>query len=283
MTSLDELLQDVPNLVSLPHVALRIDKVLADENASLNDAARIIEADPALTSKLLQVANSALFGGGGDIDTLNRAIARVGTRQARQIVMGLELASSFAGLPSELISVEDFWRHSLYCATLCRLVADHVKLPGRDAAFTAGLLHDIGQLVLFIRCPEESRQALWRSLDESDGRETFAAEFAEFGFDHTDVGLAVARLWGFPDILQRCIYGHHHPDRIDNAPPLVYLVHLANSLAVLVELETDDWSSAPPVAPETWTVLGIQADALGHFLTSAKEDTQELLALFTQQ
>lgn len=282
MISLDELLEDVPKLVSLPHVALRIDKVLADENASLDDAAKIIEADPALTSKLLQVANSALFGGSGDIDTLNRAIARVGTRQARQIVMGLELASSFAGLPSELISVEDFWRHSLYCATLCRHLADDLKLPGRDAAFTAGLLHDIGQLVLFIRCPDESRQALWRSLDESDGRKTYEAEFAEFGFDHTDVGLALAKLWGFPEILQRCIYAHHRPARIDNAPPLVYVVHLANSLAVLVELETGDWNSAPPVEPETWTVLGIQPDQVDRYLLSAREETQELLALFTE-
>lgn len=281
MTSLDELLRALPNLISLPHVALRIDQALADENASLDDAARIIEADPALTTKLLQIANSALFGG-GDIDSLNRALARVGTRQARQMVLGLELASSFAGLPSELISVEDFWRHSLYCATICRHIADQRKLPGRDAAFTAGLLHDIGQLVMFIRCPEESRRALWRSLDESDGRCTYDAERTEFGFDHTDVGLAVAQLWNFPAILQQCIYCHHHPQRIDDPPPLAYAVHLANSLAVMVELESLDWQAVPPVDPHTWQVLGISPQQTGAYLNAAREEAQELLALFTQ-
>lgn len=143
-------------LASLPEVAARVVALAEDPNATASQFEAVIGRDPALAARLLRIANSPYYSVTGQIDTIARAVTMVGTRHIRDLTLGLAAIRAFAGIPVELVSMEDFWVHSLYCAHLSRaLSADDLRMA--DTVFVGGLLHDIGQLLLFIQQPEESR------------------------------------------------------------------------------------------------------------------------------
>lgn len=278
--TIPELIQGVTSLISLPDIGLKVSDMLAGEDASSEDVAAVIASDPALTAALLRLANSSAMSRGKSIDSVGKAITRLGTSQVEELTLGISVARSFQGVPNELVSVEDFWKHSLYCAAASRAIAERLRVPQRDAAFTAGLLHDIGQLVMFTRLPDESRDFLTLSMNEYDGLLTHRAEREVLGFDHTEVGSELAKLWHFPDILCQCIRGHHELFAIDPCPPLVMVVHIANSLAVLAELDSVSPDDAPPTEERAWTELGLSTDAIPEIVALCRDEIGELMGAF---
>ena len=208
------LAKEVSRLVSLPDVAFRVDEMLRDENSGADEIGAVIEPDPALSAALLRLANSAMYGVGGNVDNVSRAVTVVGLREVRDLAFGISASQAFYGIPNELITVEDFWKHSLYCGVAARTLGKRAGIVG-DSLFTAGLLHDIGHLVMFSRHPVISRESLQHSLDYTDGLTPYLSEREVFGFDHMDVGAALASEWGLPDSLRACIAHHHEPFATD--------------------------------------------------------------------
>ena len=149
------LIDDIGELISLPEVVLKINEMVNSEDTSAVEIAEVISHDPALSTRILKIANSSLYGGQRQIDSITRAVTLLGTKQIRDLVMATTAAKVFDGIPNEVISVEDFWHHSLYCALLARELAKLSKKVNADTMFTAGLLHDIGHLVMFNRVPED--------------------------------------------------------------------------------------------------------------------------------
>src|SRR5262249_31569745 len=161
-----------------------------------------------LTARLLTLANSAMFGLSRQVDTVGRAIAVLGTRQVRDLTLGLSAVRSFAGIPNELVSMQSFWHHSVLCAVTARQLAGEGRGGRPDSSFVAGLLHDVGQLVLFNKLPRESHAALLMSIDEPNEPDLHLCERALLGFDHAAVGGALARSWHLPAALTECIEFH---------------------------------------------------------------------------
>ncbi|MGJ8687142.1 MAG: HDOD domain-containing protein [Spongiibacteraceae bacterium] len=279
--SISELINDVSSLVSPPKVASRIAALLAEEDTTTSQIAELIEQDPALSAKLLKIANSALYSGGREIDSVRKALTRLGSKQLNELVMGIEVSKSFSTLPNAFISLEDFWKHCLYCAVIAKKVADHCRCCDPGAAFTGGLLHDIGQLAIFSRLTDETSEVLNESLEDYDGIVTHQAEKDVLGFDHTDVGVALAKQWGLPSSLQDCIYAHHELDKLDSVSNMVLVVHLANSLAILAELQTDDFSNAPAIDDRVWDTLSLTRDDCLRFIEDSLEETASLLSDFS--
>ena len=155
----------VKDLVTLPDVAMRIARMVNDPTASASDIGREIGRDAALTARLLRIANSPSFGQYGKIATVSRAITVLGVRQVRDLTVGLTAVRAFDGISNELVTMESFWRHSLLCAVAAAHIAAHRGAEPGESAFVAGLLHDIGQLVLFSRAQNEEREALLMSID----------------------------------------------------------------------------------------------------------------------
>src|SRR5271154_4236402 len=162
-----ELVQNIEDLVTLPEVALRIARMVDDPSASATDIGREISHDAALTARLLRIANSPVFGQQGRIATISRAIAVLGVRQVRDLTVGLTAIRSFDGIGNELVTMASFWRHSVLCAVAAGQIAERRQRVRDDTPFVAGLLHDIGQLVLFSRAPDPARQALLMSVDSA--------------------------------------------------------------------------------------------------------------------
>ena len=276
----EKLVGDVATLASLPEVVLRINALVDDPTSSAEDISRVVTQDAALTARLLTLANSAMFGMSRKIDTVGRAIAVLGTRQVRDLTLGLSAVRAFTGIPNELVSMGSFWHHSVLCGVASRALAGECTHGRPDSSFVAGLLHDIGQLVLFNKLPEQSKQALLMTSDLPNEPDLYLCERELLGFDHAVVGGALARRWQLPTNLVECIEFHHDPARAQAYPLDVALVHMGNSVAVLAELETDEFEDAPEIAAVAWEVTGLsRAQALAAVQTT-RDMAADVMALF---
>ncbi len=259
-TKIVEVLQGVGGLVTLPNVFLRINQLVEDPDSSIHDIAKAISQDPSFTLRLLRVANSPFYGFASTIDTVAKATSLIGTSQLRNLALSMSVASSFAGLPNDLVSLDNFWRHSLYCALVARILARRARKCDPEAVFTAGLLHDIGTLILFNRLPEQAKQTLLLVLDQVDDLPVYLAERHIIGFDHAQVGGELAKMWGLPPLLEECITHHHQIDEAKRYPREVALIHLANIIAQMAEIDTLDPEDVSDIDSRAWVMSGIGFD-----------------------
>jgi putative nucleotidyltransferase with HDIG domain len=236
--SASDLVKDIGGLITLPDVYLRITRLIDDPNSSAADIAKAVNQDPSFTIRLLRVANSALYRFPSAVDTVAKAVSVIGTSQVRNLALSMSVASSFDGMLNELVSMPNFWRHSLYCALISRHLARQAGRCDRDALFTAGLLHDIGELVIFNRLPEQAKESLLLVLDSQDELPIHAAEHQVIGFDHSAVGGELARQWNLPPLLEECIAHHHEIAGARQHPREVALVHIGNVLALMAEVDS---------------------------------------------
>ena len=273
------MVEHIKELVMLPEVALRISGMADDPSSSAADIGREISKDAALTARVLRVANSPAFGQHGKIGTISRAITVLGVRQVRDLTVGLTAIRTFDGIANELVSMESFWRHSVLCAVAAGHIAARRGVGRNDALFVAGLLHDVGQLVLFNRVPELARQALRMSADAIGDEGLHLCERRLIGFDHAAVGVALARNWGLPRSLQECIEFHHEPDRAQEYPLEVATVHIADSVAILAEIGSIHLSDAPPISAAALRVAQIDSVDLAQAVLQTRASAAEMLPL----
>jgi putative nucleotidyltransferase with HDIG domain len=278
--SASDLVKDIGGLVTLPDVYLRINQLVEDPNSSTEDIARVVSRDPSFTVRLLRVANSALYGRSSTIDTVSRAVTLIGTLQIRSLALSMSVANSFSGLPNELVSMENFWRHSLLCALASRHLAKEARRCDPEALFTAGLLHDIGELVIFNRLPEQAKEALLIVLDSQDEVPIYQAERQVMGFDHSEVGGELARQWQLPPLLEDCIAHHHGITNATQFPRETALVHLANIIALMAELDTLDPDDVSPIDPLAWEITGLTEESVEPAVRQAQEEIIEAEKLF---
>ena len=276
-----ELLQGVGGLVTLPDVFIRISRLVDDPNSTMAEIAKAVGQDPSFTVRLLRVANSSFYGFSSTIDTVPKAVSIIGTSQIRSLALATSVASSFDGLPNTLVSMEHFWRHSLYCALVARILAKRAGRCDPDAIFTAALLHDIGELVIFNRLPQQAQEALLLVLDSADELPVFQAEQQIMGFDHAQVGGELARQWKLPPMLEECIEFHHDVTSASRFPREVALVHIANILTLMAEVRTLDPNDVSPVDPHAWEAVGLDADeVMPTAVAEAQEEIAEAEKLF---
>lgn len=274
-----ELVEDISGLVTLPDVYLRINRLIENPDSSSSDIARAVSQDASFTVKLLKLANSTLYNFPSTVDSVAKAVTIIGTSQIRSLALSLSVASSFEGLPNDLVSMRNFWKHSLLCALAARELCRTARRCDADTLFTAGLLHDIGELIIFNRLPEKARDALLLVLHNQEEIPVPEAERQTIGFDHSEVGGALARQWNLPPVLQECIAFHHTPARADQFPREVALVHIANSLAQLAEVDSLELDDAPPIDPQAWTTAGLDpevAEAVVHDAQAAFTEIEQL-------
>jgi putative nucleotidyltransferase with HDIG domain len=273
-TDIIELVRGVDSLVTLPDVFIRISQLAENPDSTTDEIVQAVSQDPAFTVRLLRVANSPFYGFSSTIDIVSKAVSVIGTSQIRNLALSTAVANSFSGLPNKLVSMDNFWRHSLYCGLAARKLA---KLSGKcdaEAVFTAGLLHDIGELVLFNRLPEQAKEALLLVLDNADELPLYQAEKETMGFDHTQVGGELARQWKLPPLLQECISFHHDIHAAQQYKREVAIVHIANILALMAEVQTLDPTDVAPIDPDAWEITGLsEADVI---VTTVRETQAEI-------
>jgi len=250
----EELASDIGQLVTLPRAYHRISEMLDDPRFGAADIGKVIAHDPALTARLLRMVNSAYFHFPSKIDSIPLAITVLGTRALRDLVLATSVASAFAKIDTHLVDVADFWHHSIYCGILSRLLGKRLRQNRSEQLFVAGLLHDLGKLVIYHRLPEQAALILTR-FAQSD-QPLYLLEREELGFDHSQVGAALLHNWELPELYQEVVGAHHELERSSTYRTEAAVVHTANALTKKVEpgqkvkVEQGDIPQLHPLAAE---------------------------------
>lgn len=276
-----ELVQEVDKLVTLPDVFIRINQLSENPDSTVEDIARAVNLDPSFTARLLRLANSSFYGFPAAVDTVPKAVSIIGTLHIRNLALSTSIAKSFEGLPNSLVSMENFWRHSVMCALAARKLA---RLAGRmdaETMFTAGLLHDIGELVIFSRKTLMARDALLLVQDSADELPLYLAEQQLMGYDHAQVGGELARQWHLPNLLEECIAFHHDITGASKFKREVALIHIANTLAMMAEVQASDLEEVSPMNNDAWQIVGLSAgETIAETLQDVAANLAEAESLF---
>ena len=269
-----QLVQEAERSLRFPHTALRLWRLAHDPKASAQEVARIIDRDPAIAARVLKVANSAMFPYPGQIADIHRAIAVIGMREIAEIALTSSCVAGFSPLENALLRRADFWWHSFSVALLAQdLARSHGQEP--EEAFTAGLLHDIGQMLLFAKRPQVMIQVLHESLGDEQAMP--ALEQERLGFDHAELGAALLRAWKLPDRLCRTVALHHRDAAQVQKEPLADLVRLANGGAGLSEVSKDAGDTTI-IQLSLCARLGVDADSLSEHLDENRQRVDALCA-----
>lgn len=277
---IQELVDKAADLVSLPEISLRVNEIANDPNSTADDMGKVISQDPALVVRMLKIANSSFYGLSKEVDTISRAVAVLGTNKIRDLVLSTAASDAFDGIPNNLITMQDFWHHSLYCGLLAQILAKKAKKLNAESIFIAGLLHDIGQLVMFNQMPEKSHEAILLLMEGTEELETYEAERHIFGFDHMQVGTALLKSWHLSPILEECVEFHHEPHKAKKFPAEVALINIANAVAVMADFDSmNEEDEIPTINPLSWELTGLSKKDLPDAIKKAQEEIKEVEAV----
>ncbi len=224
------LVSQMQSLPSIPALYGELVRVLRSGDASPQAVGRIMAQDMGMTTKVLQLVNSAFFGISRKIVCPVDAVVYLGIDTVRALVFTASAFSQFRLRDQCRFSIEELQGHCLAVGALARRIAMSMgpNPAAVDQAFVGGLLHDIGKLVLVSNYPEQYQDALRRARE--DQVQISEAEYALFGTSHAEIGAYLLWLWGLPDPITEILALHHHPSRDAEAQPAVVAVHFANAL-----------------------------------------------------
>lgn len=258
----DALVGRTPQLATFPAVALDVSRVVENPQSSAAALLAVIAQDQVLSTRVLRVSNTALFGCAGRIDSLDRAVFVLGFQAIRNIAIAASLSTLFRGRRlTAQVSLQDLWTHALAVGTAAALLEQHTKDGMANDAFLAGLVHDIGITAEL----QNDRRKLADVIERCAGDDTLdfrREEDAAFGANHEDFGAGLLEHWRLPGELVRVAGAHHDPLALPEAERRApCLVHVADWMAAECGLGlTLDRRAGIPLDPRVLDVLGLSAD-----------------------
>lgn len=282
-TSLERLLKEINRLPTLPDVLARILDTASDPQASALDLGKHIAADQSLAATLLKLVNSAHYGFYRRITNVTDAIVILGFLEIRKLVL---TATTFSSFGKDSHSVHDrgqLWRHSLATGMAADRCANRLGLPINRGYFSAGLLHDIGKVILDCVLLDDFSMAVRRA--QETGERMNQAEHELFGIDHAEAGGRLAEYWNLPVPVVEAIRHHHRPTGHTPDPTLTHVTTIANYVTYLAEFG-DSANTQPPSFPgDSLTALSLpelQVDAIAEELRTSGEHIDSLLGSVSQ-
>lgn len=254
MSRADAVIKSVRDLPSLPAVVADLLMTVGQDDVDTHALAAKITLDQALTAKTLRLANSSFYGLQSKVTSIAHAISVLGFHSIRTLVTACSIRDSFGARSVPGFDFEAFWRHAIATAACARVLARHVQV-NPDTAFTVGLLHDLGTLVLATHFRDDYHQVLaWQRLHDCPAA---TAEHAVFGTDHAAVGAALAAHWKFPQPMQAAVAAHHVllADTAVAPADLTTLIQAANVLAHALDLGGQEHDQTPPLSLSVWRAL----------------------------
>jgi putative nucleotidyltransferase with HDIG domain len=198
----------IKELPTLPIIYFKVNKVLHDTEASIQGVADIIEMDQAMSSKVLHIVNSAFYGFRSKISTISQAVMILGFNTVKNAIVSVSILDVFA-LKTKFqgFDVKNFWSHSIAVAVISKRLAQESRIAPPDDAFVAGLLHDMGKLIMIQYFKEEFGR-VWEEM-QKEGTTFYEAEKKVLPVDHAQIGAYLAQKWLFPEPLTYAISNHH--------------------------------------------------------------------------
>lgn len=278
--TLEMLVDRTGTVYSLPLFYDRLNEAINHPRTSVNDIARIITEDQGLTARLLRLANSAMFGWFGKVDSINRAVTIIGTQQLRDLALAASVMGVFKGIPPELMDMTGFWRHSIACGIVARTLAVWRRDANVERFFVAGMLHDIGQVIMAVAVPDLVRGILQESREMQELLHDL--ERRRLAFDHADAGGALLRSWKIPANIVEPVEFHHCPCRAEQYPLETAIVHLADIICQAMEFGCGGEWAVPPLDGEAWQRLDAPVSMLATVLKQAESQIDDTFAILSE-
>jgi HD-like signal output (HDOD) protein len=258
-----EVVRSVSAIATLPEVTNKIIATVEDPKSSAGQLNRIVSHDPALVTRILKVVNSAFYGLSGQVGSIERAIVLLGLNAVKNIAVAASLGQLFRGAKlGKQFSAKDIWVHCLAVGVTARDLAVRMKQPIGDEAFLSGMIHDIGIMISLQTSPEQLRLVCDHAT--ADPTINFCAlEKATIGYDHQELGMALAEHWRFPRPCQVAAGYHHRPAELDDANKmLVNVLYVADTLCCHSTHGFNLTARNQTLEPENLEALHISPDAV---------------------
>ena len=260
-----EALKSVP---TMPGTFDKITKLIDQSETAASDIAKVISSDQALSAKVLRLVNSAFYGFPGRISNVTHALIILGF----DVVKGLVLSTSVFDMMLAK-GLTGLWEHSLGCAVTAGVIARKIKHPDPEEVSVAGLLHDLGKVIIRIEVPEES--LLIEEMVEKKQISLYEAEEEILGFNHSLVGSWLSKKWNLPSALADPIAHHHKPSKSRSAPTQTAIVHVANILVRARGFGFGGDKLVPQIEAAAWKTLDISDSLLEAIIDEMDEKLED--------
>lgn len=259
------IIEKVNKLPTLPTVANKITRLIKDPTCTARKVSEVIDKDQSLTCRVLRLVNSAFYALTTEVINVRHAVALLGFRTISQLAISISVFDVFKGGYGKEFDREGFWLHSIGCAVISQMLAEKIQYSHIDESFSAGLMHDIGKVVLDHYFHEELLKIIeltWRK-----GLSFVEAEQEVIGLNHTEIGSRVMRNWNIPLPIVAGVRHHHQLPCERRGSPyaqdiIVDIVRLANVLCKKEKIGCSGDNVVPELSPELWERLPISVDTL---------------------
>ncbi|MFV1873589.1 MAG: HDOD domain-containing protein [Oleiphilus sp.] len=222
--SLESLFTETANLPNIPKIIQNLITKFNDSNASANDISKDIQMDQVLSAKIIRLANSARYGAGRKVASIDSAVVMLGTDTLKTLVVASGVTGAFKDIPN--FNMKAFWRDSFMVASICKLIAKHTDSDS-ETAFTCGMMHNIGELLIHTAKPEQAIQI--DKLVQAGAKRKDLQE-NQFGFHYAQVSAELAKRWNFPQNIVQALRQQIAPNSYEDYSPYSGIIYLGNYL-----------------------------------------------------
>ncbi|QPJ64633.1 MAG: HDOD domain-containing protein [Candidatus Nitrohelix vancouverensis] len=247
-------------LFSPPELLEKINDVLDDPRKSFNDMAEIISQDVGLTARLLKIVNSSYFSLDEKIETISHAISMVGTEQIRDLAFGTLIIQKFSAVSNDVVPVSAFWEHCIATGIAARTLAILKHESNPEPMYIAGILHEIGRLVVFCNFSKETDRLM--ELYRMSGQQLYRMEEHLLGNHHGEVGAQVLENWKFPETLIEAVKYHHAPSQAPQHKTMAAIVHMGDIIAHCLQLGKSGEVHIPAIDTNAWKLLDLPLNCI---------------------
>lgn len=280
-SNLDLLISEVNKLVSLPDVYYRLETLIEDPGSSLQDFSGVISAEPDICARLLSLANSAFYSFPASIESIDKAIQIIGIRQIRELVLATSIIKVFSQAPLGMVNMDMFWQHSVAVGVFAKSVGQYCHQTQPERFYIAGLLHDIGRLIFYLKLPGLMHDLLIQR--EAKEELLYMLEQKSLGYTHAEAGGHLLKKWRVPESIHEPVSFHHLPQMSHEFSNVTAAVHVADVWVNKHGVGTSGERFDLIIDPAALELLKIESYELDELWELAIDDINEVLNKFLTQ
>ncbi|MCL2644774.1 MAG: HDOD domain-containing protein [Betaproteobacteria bacterium] len=278
MHSAQELATYIESFAALPSVYYRVRDQLESPNSSITEVARLVETDPALTTGVLKLVNSAFYGFSREIESVERAIVVLGLRQTHELVLTVTVSSMFDGIRPQFMDMKRYWIGCMVTALTARELAYLTCSPASSRLFVIGLLADIGHLVMYQTVPELTITA---QIAATEGNEPLhEVERRIVGCDSAEVGAALMDIWKLPPSFAEIIGAQITPRLAGKHATEAGLLHIALAVSKADRYNEPSEQALQRIDPRIWESIGLPPDSFPRIREAVEMNLSSCTAMF---
>jgi HD-like signal output (HDOD) protein len=281
LSNIELLISDVNKLISLPDIYYRLESLIEQPDSTLQDFARVLAADPDLCARLLSLANSAFYSFPASIETIDKAVQIIGTRQIRELVLATSVINIFNQMPLGMVNMKLFWKHSVAVGVLAKSIGQYCHLSQPERYYVAGLLHDIGRLLFYLKMPGLMHDLLIQR--EAREEYLYVLEQEQLGYNHAEAGGQLLIKWRVPDSIHEPVRFHHQVKDSTEFSTVTAAVHVADAWVNKYQLGSSGERYELQIDPLALETLNLQLYEMDEIWDLAEDDIKSMLNQFLSQ